>query len=132
MARPVACRMLSSALSSTEAKPAAQARPEALLWSSMALRALAFSFWEPPRRARHPRLGGDRRDMVPDVLDGASVHEAPDPGRELAPPLAQVQVEARAADRGLDLGLRAHNAGIGQQAAHIRLAEARHRVRVEV
>src|SRR6185503_10623087 len=49
MARPVACRMFSAAISSTEAKPTPQATALALICSSSASRVLTESFLESSR-----------------------------------------------------------------------------------
>src|SRR5258708_33740363 len=49
MARPVACRMLSAAISSTEAKPTPQATALALISTSSVSRVLAESFLESSR-----------------------------------------------------------------------------------
>src|SRR5579859_8045301 len=79
-------------------------------------------------RLRQGRLGGE----VKAVADQRhAVGEGPAEGREILARVAHREEGAGAADRRLDLGTRADDAGIAEQPHDVRLAEARHRLGIE-
>jgi len=79
-------------------------------------------------------LGGRCGDLGhggPVALDGLTSHEGPQPVRHVAALNLQVQPDTGALDGGVDLGPRADDAGIVQQALAVGLAVAGDLLRVE-
>ena len=76
--------------------------------------------------------GGDLAGAAPRVHDGPPAHEAPDVGVEGAELLLDGQEGTGVADRRLDLGPVADDAGVGQELLHPGRREARHLGGVEV